>query len=32
MPCESFAGMTDDEIRALISYLRTVLAREFGGR
>jgi mono/diheme cytochrome c family protein len=32
MPSESYATMTDTEIRALISYLRTVPAREFGGR
>ena len=30
MPYESFAGMTDDEIRAIITYIRTVPAREFG--
>jgi mono/diheme cytochrome c family protein len=32
MPYESFAGMTDTEIRALISYLRLVPAREYGER
>jgi hypothetical protein len=32
MPYESFAGMTDDEIRAIISYMRTVPPREFGER
>jgi mono/diheme cytochrome c family protein len=32
MPYESYAGMSDDEIRALIAYLRTVPAREYGGR
>lgn len=32
MPYASFASMTDDEIRAIITYVRTVPAREFGER
>jgi mono/diheme cytochrome c family protein len=32
MPYEAYANMTDDEIRALITFLRTVPPREYGGR
>jgi mono/diheme cytochrome c family protein/cytochrome c5 len=32
MPYAAYANMTDDEIKALITYLRTVPPKEFGGR
>jgi hypothetical protein len=32
MPWKIFAGLTDDEVAALWSYLQTVPPKEFGGR